>query len=40
MEVSVNGYETAIAQGSSKRFAEQASAQKFLIRERVWEDGE
>ena len=27
-------------EGSSKRFAEQASAQKFLVRERVWEDGE
>jgi len=40
MEVSVNGYETAVAQGSSKRFAEQASAQKFLVRERVWEEGE
>lgn len=36
IEVSVNGFEPAVAQGSSKRFAEQASAQKFLIREGVW----
>lgn len=40
IEVSVNGFESVEAQGSSKRFAEQACAQKFLVREGVWEDGE
>jgi hypothetical protein len=40
MEVVVPGFEPAVAQGSSKRFAEQASARKFLIREGVWEEGE
>jgi ribonuclease-3 len=37
MEVAVNGFPPAVAEGSSKRFAEQASAQKFLAREGVWE---
>jgi ribonuclease III len=40
MEVSVNGFDSVAAQGSSKRFAEQACAQKFLVREGVWEEGE
>ena len=35
IEVSVNGFEPALAEGSSKRFAEQASAQNFLEREGV-----
>jgi ribonuclease-3 len=35
IEVSVNGFESALAEGSSKRFAEQASAQNFLEREGV-----
>jgi ribonuclease-3 len=35
IEVSVNGFEPALAEGSSKRFAEQASAHKFLEREGV-----
>jgi ribonuclease III len=40
IEVTVNGFEPAVAQGSSKRFAEQASAEKFLHREGVWEGKE
>ncbi|WP_298423789.1 ribonuclease III [Rhodoblastus sp.] len=40
IEVVVNGFEPAVGQGSSKRFAEQASARKFLIREGVMEDNE
>lgn len=40
MEVTVNGFEPALAEGSSKRFAEQASARNFLIREGVQEEGE
>ncbi|MCI4678643.1 ribonuclease III [Rhodoblastus acidophilus] len=39
IEVAVAGFEPVGAQGSSKRFAEQASAQKFLTREGVWEEG-
>ena len=35
IEVGVNGFEPALAEGSSKRFAEQASAQNFLEREGV-----
>jgi ribonuclease-3 len=35
IEVSVNGFEPALAEGTSKRFAEQASAQNFLEREGV-----
>ena len=35
IEVCVNGFEPAVAEGSSKRFAEQASAQNFLEREGV-----
>ncbi len=38
IEVSVSGFEPVAAQGSSKRFAEQASAQKFLTREGVWKE--
>jgi dsRNA-specific ribonuclease len=37
MEVSVNTFEPVLAEGSSKRLAEQASAQKFLEREGVAE---
>lgn len=39
MEVRVAGFEPAVAEGGSKRFAEQASADKFLRREGVLEDG-
>ena len=35
IEVAINGFEPASAEGSSKRFAEQASARKFLEREGV-----
>ena len=35
IEVSVNGFEPALAEGTSKRFAEQARAQNFLEREGV-----
>jgi ribonuclease-3 len=35
IEVSVNGFEPALAEGASKRFAEQASAENFLKREGV-----
>jgi len=35
IEVSVNGFEPALAECTSKRFAEQASAQNFLEREGV-----
>ena len=35
IEVCVNGFAPALAEGSSKRFAEQASAQNFLEREGV-----
>jgi ribonuclease-3 len=38
IEVSVNGFEPVAAQGSSKRFAEQASAKEFLTREGVWKE--
>ncbi|MGO8740700.1 ribonuclease III [Rhodoblastus sp.] len=38
IEVTVSGFEPVAAQGSSKRFAEQAGAQKFLTREGVWKD--
>jgi ribonuclease-3 len=38
IEVSVGGFEPVAAQGSSKRFAEQASARKFLTREGVWKE--
>ncbi len=38
IEVSVGGFEPVAAQGSSKRCAEQASAQKFLTREGVWKE--
>jgi ribonuclease-3 len=37
MEVSVNTFEPVLAEGTSKRLAEQASAQKFLEREGVVE---
>lgn len=40
IEAAVNGFEPVAAQGSSKRFAEQASAQKFLIQHGVWEQGD
>lgn len=39
IEVTVNGYEPLVAEGTSKRFAEQASAQKFLEREGVAGEG-
>jgi ribonuclease-3 len=35
IEVMINGFEPSTAEGSSKRFAEQASARKFLEREGV-----
>ncbi len=38
IEVSVVGFEPAAGEGSSKRFAEQAGAQKFLSREGVWKE--
>ncbi len=40
MEVVVNGFEPVLAEGSSKRLAEQACAQKFLLREGVSETEE
>ncbi|HUO54899.1 MAG TPA: ribonuclease III [Rhodoblastus sp.] len=39
IEVVVNGFAPSFGQGSSKRFAEQASAQQFLTREGVREEG-
>lgn len=40
IEATVNGFEPVTAQGSSKRFAEQASARKFLVQHGVWESGD
>ena len=40
MEVVVAGFDPVLAQGASKRFAEQASAKRFLVREGVWEEAE
>ncbi len=40
MEVVVNGFEPVLAEGNSKRLAEQACAQKFLTREGVLENDE
>ncbi len=39
IEVSVSGFEPVAAQGSSKRFAEQAGAKEFLTRAGVWKEG-
>jgi ribonuclease-3 len=40
MEVVVAGFDPVLARGASKRFAEQASAKHFLVREGVWEEAE
>ncbi|ALE03999.1 ribonuclease III [Bartonella ancashensis] len=40
VEVSVSGFVSEVGQGSSKRHAERAAAEKILRREGVWESGD
>lgn len=37
-EVNIKSFSPALAEGSSKRHAEQAAARRFLMRESVWKD--